>query len=279
MRRRSASERAGSPSKSRITQSSLGPERLAEVVVAVRADHHARGAGVREQAQLLAHLLAAAGDRLEPLVVVRAGRGRRARSPRRPSPSAARAPRRLGVSGANAGSVESDASTVCISPVTSPSRRSRSRNALGALADLVERELPAVDARRARTAGGCRASRSSGPPEYAYQPPSGAMFAKPCSVRKRSISSSGLMPGLEPAERLEDQLVVEDDRRVRLLGPDRAHVEQLAAETGEALDGANSTSPSAPCSVKPDASRCTSSRASCGSLERRRSRARPPRTA
>ena len=36
---------------------------------------------------------------------------------------------------------------------------------------------------------------TSRPPEYAYQPPSGGLFAKPCSVRKRSISSSGLTPG------------------------------------------------------------------------------------
>ena len=36
------------------------PERLAEVVVAVRADHAADGADVREQAQVVAHLLAAA---------------------------------------------------------------------------------------------------------------------------------------------------------------------------------------------------------------------------
>ena len=32
-------------------------------------------------------------------------------------------------------------------------------------------------------------------PSNAYQPASGAMFAKPCSVRKRSISSSGFSPG------------------------------------------------------------------------------------
>ena len=31
-------------------------------------------------------------------------------------------------------------------------------------------------------------------PVYEYQPPSGGMLAKPCSVRNRSISSSGLIP-------------------------------------------------------------------------------------
>src|SRR5581483_3247447 len=35
-------------------------------------------------------------------------------------------------------------------------------------------------------------------------------------------------PGLEPAEHLEDQLFVEDDRRVRLLGRDLARLPQLA---------------------------------------------------
>ena len=48
----------------------------------------------------------------------------------------------------------------------------------------------------------------------------------------------GVDAGLEPAEDLEDQLVVEDDRRVRLLGRDHARRRQLGAETGEALERA-----------------------------------------
>ena len=51
-----------------------------------------------------------------------------------------------------------------------------------------------------------------------------AMCAKPRSVRKRSISSSGLSPGLDAAEGLQHQRVVEDDRGVGLLDADRAHV-------------------------------------------------------
>ena len=43
----------------------LGPERLAEVVVAVRADHPADVPDVRQRTQVVAHLLAAARDRLE----------------------------------------------------------------------------------------------------------------------------------------------------------------------------------------------------------------------
>src|SRR5256714_5450245 len=45
-------------------------EGLAEVVVAVGADHTTRRSGVREQAQLLAHLLPAAENRPQALGVV-----------------------------------------------------------------------------------------------------------------------------------------------------------------------------------------------------------------
>ncbi len=48
----------------------------------------------------------------------------------------------------------------------------------------------------------------------------------------------GVDAGLEPAEDLEDQLLVEDDRRVRLLGCDDAGRRQLGAETGESLERA-----------------------------------------
>ena len=116
---------------------------------------------------------------------------------------------------------------------------------------------------------------SIGPPEYAYQPASCAMFSKPRSVRNRSSSSSGLMPGLEPPEDLQDQLLVEDDRRVRLLGADRARLAQLLSEPGEALDGAELDDPvlgRAACA--PDRIRCTSSRTWRGSP----SASRPPST-
>src|SRR4029078_3106975 len=45
-------------------------------------------------------------------------------------------------------------------------------------------------------------------------------------------------PRLESAERLQDQLVVEDDRRVRLFGADGSRLEHLPAEACEAGDGA-----------------------------------------
>src|SRR5439155_3407733 len=46
----------------------------------------------------------------------------------------------------------------------------------------------------------------------------------------------GVDPRLEPAEHLEDELLVEDDRRVRLFRGDGPHLQQLTAETREAFD-------------------------------------------
>ena len=138
------------------------PEGLAEVVVAVRADRLARRARVREHAQLLAHLLAAADDRLEPLVVLRERRRRRARSPRRPSPSAGRAPRPTASRAQNAGSFgsEREHAVHLARHLAEPAQPLEER--VGPVADLVERELPAVDPAAARTAGGSRASRRAG---------------------------------------------------------------------------------------------------------------------
>ena len=67
LRRRSASGRAGSPSKSRIDPAAGGEQGLAEVVVAVVRITRPADAGVRQRAQALAHVLAAAGDRRDGL--------------------------------------------------------------------------------------------------------------------------------------------------------------------------------------------------------------------
>ena len=187
------------------------------------ADQLAADADVREQLQAVADLLAAAGDRRERPRRRRAGRRRPARSPRRSSRSSSASASSLGSSGAKAGSAGSEPSTVCIAPDD--------------LAELAE-------ARRAARSGSSRARRARAPSRRApsrtkpcmtpsvasMQPPvvrrtsrrAAAMFSKPRSVRKRSISSSGLSPGLEPAEHLEHQRVVEDDRGVGLLGAHRA---------------------------------------------------------
>ena len=188
----------------------------------------------------------------------RAARGRPARSPRRPSPSAGRAPRRSASSGAERRVVRLRARARCASrPVTSPSRRSRAEEraparspssssassqpssaAAHVLLQDAERRVDRAARVRVPAAERARCSR------------------KPRSVRNRSISSSGLIPGLEPAEHLEDQLVVEDDRRVRLLGADRAAPSlHLAAEAGEALERPELDDALPPCSVSAAADR------------------------
>ena len=192
LRRRSGSERAGSPSKSRITQSSSAHERLPEVEVAVVADHASDAAEVRQHAQPLAHLLAAPADRIELGDVV--------------------------------GQVEEhrsiSSSTVAVSSPSDSTRGLLGREArvvrVGAEHRVHARRHLAEPARAARGSLRCRRAScrarapsrrrpatnrwrmpsvaSIGRPAYAYQPASCAMFAKPCSVRKRSSSSSGLIP-------------------------------------------------------------------------------------
>src|SRR5205085_1018694 len=82
----------------------------------------------------------------------------------------------------------------CISPVTSPSRPRRERKRSGSSASSSSASSQPSSPPRTYS---CRipSVADSGPPAYEYQPPSAAMFGKPCSVRKRSISSSGLIPG------------------------------------------------------------------------------------
>ena len=192
-RRRSGSGRAGSPSKSRITQPRSGEHGLAEVVVAVRADHAAARADVREHLQPLAHVLAAAErsarapalgqleeHALDLLVDVRGQERQRLRA-------------RL--VGREAGSAASEPSAVCSSPVTSPSARTRSRKPSGSLRELVQRQLPAVagagqvllqDAERRVDRGGPRTRTSRR---------AARCCGNPRADRKRSSSSSGFTPG------------------------------------------------------------------------------------
>ena len=137
---------------------------------------------------------AAADDRRERLGP-RAGRGRSPRSPRRSSRAAARAPRRSAprarTSGRRVGA----------------ERDVHPRGHLAELAEVVEERLAAVglEARRARApsrrapSGRNSCSRPSvastsrpGVLVPAGQPGDGS---KPCSVRKRSSSSSGFGPG------------------------------------------------------------------------------------
>src|SRR4051794_38278895 len=106
--------------------------------------------------------------------------------------------------------------------------------ALGRGRDLPERELPAAD--RARNV-------LLQEPERRRERP--ARVAVPAAER-RDVAEALLGeeaehlelrvdPGLEPAEDLEDQRVVEDDGAVRLLGGDEPPGTELAAERGEVL--------------------------------------------
>ncbi len=120
------------------------PEGLAEVVVAVRADHAAARAGVGEQAQLLADLLAAAEDRREALVVV----GQREEDARdllvdrrRQQPERLDA-RLLGREG-RVVRVGAERGVHVRGHLAEPAQPVE--EALGRRRDLVERELPAVD--------------------------------------------------------------------------------------------------------------------------------------
>ena len=189
---------------------------------------------MRAHAQLLAHLFAPAADRREALVVIRqleedaldllVDRGRE---------QAERLDAR-GLRGERGvGRVRAEDAVHLARHLTEPAhaleegvRRSR---------DLVESELPAVlsvadelleDPER-------RAQRS---------PRVRVPAAERGDVRETVLGQETehlelrVDPRLEPPEDLEDRLVVEDDRRVRLLRTDGTRVEQLAAEAREPLD-------------------------------------------
>ena len=101
----------------------------------------------------------------------------------------------------------------------------------------------------------------SGPPEYAYQPPSAGMLRKPCSVRKRSISSSGLIPGSSRRKTLRMRASSKttevfdcSEETSRAAPSSRPSAEKSSA-------GVNSARPSEPWSVTPARIALTISRA------------------
>ena len=172
----------------------VGEHGLAEVVVAVGADHAAAGADVRERLQPLAHVLAAPGDRRER-VGAPAGRGTRARSARRRPRSAATSASALGSSGANAGFAVVRAERRV--QLAGHLRRARAagRAARPGRRRARRARAPSRRARRPGTPAGSRASRRSGGPRPRTSRPAAAMCGKPRADRKRSSSSSGFTPG------------------------------------------------------------------------------------
>ena len=171
----------------------VAEHRLAEVQVAVGADHLAAGADVRQRAELLAHVLAAAADRRGRLglgqleedaldLLVDVGGQDRQRLHRR----LVGRERRVGVVRAERGVQLADHGAERAELVQQPfgiARRARPARA------------PTRRGSRAGTPAGCPSVASIRRPSTSYQPASEAMCGKPWALRKRSSSSSGFTPG------------------------------------------------------------------------------------
>ena len=112
---------------------------------------------------------------------------------------------------------------MCISPVDlRRAARTGARNAVRVALQL--RRAPAPSRRRPSGTNSCRTPSVASSAAAVVLVPAEQRrrrSRKPRSVRKRSSSSSGLSAGLEPAVDLQDQLLAEDDRAVRLLDADR----------------------------------------------------------
>ena len=199
----------------------------------MRADHPAARAGMREQAQLLAHLLAAADDRREALVVV----GQREEDARdllvhRRGQEPERLDARLLGREGEIVRVGAERGVHVRGHLAEPSEPVE--EALGRGRDLAQRELPAAD----RTGdvllqeperGGERPARVLVPAAERRDVP------EPLRGQEAEHLELRVDAGLEAAEDLEDQRVVEDDGAVRLLGGDEPHRAELAAQSGEVL--------------------------------------------
>ncbi len=204
------------------------------------ADHAADRAELRHVPQLLPHLLAAARDRRErlrvgqreedPLDLLVHGRGQeRERLDARLLRAEARVARvraehRVHPSGDDAEPAQAV------------------EEAVGGALELVERERPAVDPVRdvaLEDAEGCVHRRAG----VLVPAAEGRDVLEAALGQEAEQLELGVDARLEPAEDLEDQLLVEHDRRVRLLGVDAARLGQRAAEVGEAADGSERQRP------------------------------------
>ena len=180
-----------------------------------------------------------------------------------------------GYSGAKLGSVRSLPSSVCMrARHLAEADTARCRNASAVVAHRVERQLPPVASRPGRTAGGSRASR---PSAARVRVPAGELrdVLEAVLGQEAQQLELGVDPGLEPAEDLQDQLLVEDDRRVRLLRADRARLSQLESGCRRSSRRRRTRrSPPRPAPSLPSGSSRTSSRTWRGSA----SASRPPST-
>ena len=227
-RRRSGSERAGSPSKSITTQSpSRRPEHLAEVVVPVRPDREARRAGADSSCEV-AEVLQTVRDRSERvasgMVANVVAISSSIAAPSRPIASA------LGPPGRSAGR--------CRARRAQRGARGHLAEAPGALGEpggvvleRVERELPAAPIAGTSAVTDARAVSSGGP----------GVSSAPSS-RARSRTGRPPARGAAPAPgwgrpraavQLQHVQLVEHDRAVRLLDAERADARALGADAGE----------------------------------------------
>ena len=197
------------------------------------ADELARGARMRHLAQQVAHLLAAARDRRDVLVVVGQCEedafdllvDRRGEQAERLDARRLRAERRIRLVGREhtvhlAGDLAEP-----VQPAEEPLRVFR---------QLVERELPAVEA-PAHVLLQDSERRRQRPARVRVPAPERRDVGEVVLGEEAEHLELGVDARLEAAKHLEDELVVEDDRRVRLLRADVACVDQLASEPGEAL--------------------------------------------
>ena len=128
----------------------------------------------------------------------------------------------VGSSGAKAGSVRSEASTVCMRPMTAPSscRRPTKRSGSSPSSSSASSQPSRAFGTKRCTTPKVASIRS---PSYWYQPPSGATFSKPALAEEAQHLQLGVVAGLDAAEGLQHERVVEDHRGVRLLGAHAAH--------------------------------------------------------
>ena len=169
----------------------------------------------------------------------------------------------LGCSGAKAGSVASEPSVVCSSPVTTPSACRFARNASGS----------------APSASSARSQPSVAPARYSCRTPSVASMRLPSycvpagdrrDVREVALGQEAqqlelrVHARLDAPERLQDQRLAEHDRGVGLLDADRAHLDRPAFG-GAPPDQRKPSVPSLACTSTLERIRCSSSRAWAGS--------------
>ena len=228
LRRRSASGRAGSPSKSSTSQSPSRPQHLAEVVVAVLADRLAAGAGAaagragaRARSSPRART-ASAGRRLEAGEQGARCLGLRARAGPRRGPRA-RTPGRAASRGQHARAcARSPRPGAAAARGTAPGRRSESS------ASCQPSRAPGTNACRMPSVAVMRGARVAVPAEQAR----GVLEA--VGVQEAQQLELGALAGLEAPVGLEDAALAEHHRAVRLLAADRAAPRSSSSSPGSA---------------------------------------------